>query len=67
MMEKEEAIYDFFRMGQVGDRIGSTRASSGNVEIENGNIKADPMYLKVVVNGKKLRMEIDKGSYAAII
>ncbi|CAL1680913.1 unnamed protein product [Lasius platythorax] len=44
-----------------------SRAIVSNAEIINNNVRADPMYLNVIVNDTKLVMEIDTGSYATII
>lgn len=53
---------DFFN---IKDSKQTASTSSGNVG--NANVKADPMYLDVTINGKKCNMEIDSGTYAAII
>lgn len=43
-----------------------SRAIVSNAEIINNNVRADPMYLNVIVSDIKLAMEIDTGSYAII-
>ncbi|XP_071574649.1 uncharacterized protein [Temnothorax nylanderi] len=59
---REEAVYDFLL---VDDNIGES--TSGTGKAESDNVKADPMYLNVTINGKKIDIEIDSGSYVAII
>jgi len=63
--QREESWNDFSHFNH-GDTRGSTASASiGNAEYDN--VKADPMYLNVTVNDKKIKMEVDSGSYAAII
>lgn len=66
-LQEEETVYDFFMVDQGADQTKSERISGGNVEIRKIDVRADPMYLNVIVNNVKLAMEIDTGSYATII
>lgn len=46
----------------------SKQTSSALVDnVGNDNVKADPMYLNVTIDGKNCNMEIDSGTYVAII
>lgn len=51
-----EAVYDFLL---VDDNKGESMIDTGNTKTDN--IKADPMYLNVMINRKKIDMEIDSG------
>ncbi|XP_066598829.1 uncharacterized protein [Prorops nasuta] len=59
---QEEAVYDFLLVDDSKDE-----ATNNAYEIGNDNVKADPMYLNVIINGEGVNMEIDTGSYVAII
>lgn len=61
--QREESVHYFFKLENHKGRSVNALVSN----IDNDNVKADPMYLKVMINGKNVSMEIDSGSYASII
>ncbi|XP_029163713.1 uncharacterized protein K02A2.6-like [Nylanderia fulva] len=64
--EQQRDEYDFFMATDGND---SSKTTSGKLYYKDhvNDVEAEPMYMSMMINGKRIEMEIDTGSYAAII
>ena len=61
-------IYDFHFVNiSTNECVNDKRSSSKNVCKINNKGDAEPMYVDVVVNGKRLKLEVDTGTYVTVI
>ncbi|XP_043264008.1 uncharacterized protein LOC122404149 [Colletes gigas] len=65
--QRRESTSDDFFMVRGDNKRKEWESIVGNIGSISNELKADPMYVNVIINDIKVKMEVDTGSYAAII